>query len=61
MVSISTCAECKGKGKYKVYNAYDLTFEEEVICEYCDGEGTFIEPLFSSPRKNKTLDDEWVN
>ncbi len=29
------CTECNDTGKYKVHNAYDPTFEEEVICEYC--------------------------
>ena len=30
-----TCTECNGEGKYKVYNAYNPNFEEEVVCEYC--------------------------
>lgn len=40
MASVDVCGECRGRGKYKVYNAYDLKFEEEVICEYCAGWNT---------------------
>lgn len=30
------CKECRDSGKYKVYNAYDPDYEEEVACEYCN-------------------------
>jgi hypothetical protein len=30
-----TCTECSDTGKYKVYNAYEPSFEKEVVCEYC--------------------------
>jgi DnaJ-class molecular chaperone len=35
MAQNKTCTECNGTGKYKVFNAYEPTFEEEVLCEYC--------------------------
>ena len=62
-MSVSICGECKGKGSYKVYNAYDPNFEEDVICEYCDGQGTFDEDSLDQPfptrKPEKT--DHWVN
>jgi hypothetical protein len=33
------CAECEGKGKYKILNAYDENYEREIKCEYCGGCG----------------------
>ncbi len=33
------CTECDGKGTYKILNAYDEDYEEEIECEYCDGCG----------------------
>lgn len=51
------CSECGGKGKYKIYNAYDSKFEEEIICEYCDGRGVFSEP----PVPRLPRDEGWVN
>lgn len=61
MVDISICGECKGKGKYPVYNAYDSSFEELVICEYCDGKGTLDEFIEGSSRKRHNEGERWVN
>ena len=61
MVSISVCAECKGKGVYKIYNAYDPSFEEEIICEYCDGEGVLYQEEKRPRRKVGKNDDDFYN
>ena len=57
MISVSVCNECGGKGTYKIYNAYDPKFEEEIICEYCDGRGVFSELPPPSPLQS----EGWVH
>lgn len=57
MSVIGVCSECGGKGVYKIYNAYDPKFEEEIICEYCDGRGVSSEPLVSQVPRSES----WVN
>jgi DnaJ-class molecular chaperone len=63
VTNISICNECKGKGKYKVFNAYDPNFSETVICEYCDGEGTLSDQKVFAARPKKAVkdEDEWKN
>jgi DnaJ-class molecular chaperone len=60
MRTIIICPECHGKGTYKIYNAYEPEFEEEITCECCDGEGVLDAPL-TPVRKKTRRDDEWVN
>ena len=31
------CEECKDKGYYTVYNAWNPDYSKIVRCEYCDG------------------------
>ena len=63
MVAISVCSNCSGKGKYKIFNAYDPGFEEEIFCEVCDGTGVSDEEeddedAFTSKR---IKDEDWDN
>lgn len=60
MVSVSICPECKGKGFYFVYNAYNPDSKEQTFCECCGGEGTLEDtPLYAkSLKKNR---NDWIN
>ncbi len=60
MVTLSVCAECKGKGKYKVFNAYDPDDVEEVLCEHCDGDG-LISMVFDPRQIQGRSEDDWAN
>jgi len=57
----SVCAECGGKGKYTVVNAYDANDVEEVICEYCDGDGIVERDLTIAPKIKKQPKNGWYN
>jgi len=61
MITLSVCAECKGKGKYLVFNAYDPEDVEEVLCEHCDSDGHVSRPFSSRSRSPGKLEDEWAN
>ena len=60
MTSVGVCGECKGKGQYKIRNAYDPTFVEEILCEYCDGTGVLYE-LEGKSTPGDSEDDTWLN
>lgn len=61
MVTLSVCAECKGKGSYKVFNAYDPQDVDVVVCEYCDGDGVLSEVAAPRSRGRQPLEDGWYN
>lgn len=48
------CTECTD-GKYKIYNAYDDDYCEEITCEYCDGTCKMLKkiPVMGSDKKKK--------
>lgn len=56
------CDNCKGKGTYTVFNAYNPDDRDDVICEKCDGQG-YIEYSHNPKRKSKRdVDgDDWSN
>lgn len=53
MTKISVCGECKGSGKIVIRNAWNPEAAEEVICDFCEGEGTPFEDDFDDLFKNK--------
>lgn len=58
MNGLAICAACKGKGKYTVRNAYDPTYQEEVICEHCDGDGVIATFQHDTGGRRRRSDDD---
>ena len=42
------CSNCKGTGVLIIYNAYDPSYKEGVVCEVCNGAGFTL----SKPAEN---------